>query len=467
VSILALYLLGLTLLGSQQAPAPPPGARAALQARLIEGLRRAEPGSTPEPSFLADARAGLRDLVEILHAGLPPGLGEEEQATVLSPVQEQWILDCARVAGRADVLPLAHAMLAKGDVAARAAAIRLIGAVGDARDLENLLGRALDDAEEALDRRLCDALAWAAGEILGRDEYAFVYVSARWRSLREPLLEPLILAMRAAPGAAALHFLAEVIQWRAAHACQALAIVQEIGRSHDPGADGEARRRIRPLLDRSRDGLCRAAALALGALEDHASIPELIALLEADGGLRANAHWALRRITGLSLPASPQAWRSWHRLESTWLEQAGSEAFLRLGSDDSREVADAIRSISEHPLAREDLATNLVELLDSDEPAIRTLACLFIPDLGDARALPVLLALLEDGDPDVSAAALDALRRMTRQELPCDAEAWKELLSRSWGRPVAGRLAQSPTNSSISPARSSASRSPSSSRRLR
>jgi hypothetical protein len=437
---LASLLAGLALVGSpaqEPARAPAPQGLTARQTRLIEGLRRAAPGSTPDPAFVADAREDLAALFAILCAGsLPPVQGEragveDGEARRLEPVQEQWILCSARAAGRSSVLPLARTLLAAHrEVPARAASIRLIGAVGNARDLDDLLARDGGAAGGELDRLIGDALSQAAGEILARDEHAFTYVSARWRSLSEPVLEPLVRATRAARGAGALEFLAEVIQWRADHAGLALAMVQEIGRSLDPAADAEVLRRIRPLLQPARGNLCRAAALALGALADHESIPELIELLGADGGLRANAHWALRRITGLSLPATRAAWERWHDRESSWIEQSGGEAFGRLRSRDPDEVCEAIRALSAHPLAREDLVLALVELLADEDAAVRTLACRAIPDLGDGRAIPGLLALLGDEDESVSAVAHEALRRVTGRELPPDAEAWRALLAR-------------------------------------
>ena len=78
--------------------------------------------------------------------------------------------------------------------------------------------------------------------------------------------------------------------------------VRLVGPSSVESVNEAMRVRMRPYLDEDQPGLCRAAIMALTTLEDVDSIGPLIALLgSGDSGLRENAHWALRTLTGLTL----------------------------------------------------------------------------------------------------------------------------------------------------------------------
>lgn len=390
----------------QDGRVPPPGT-----GPLAEALRGAS-GEVDE-AFLREAKRAGPALFGFLRAAALPALEGDEEPSALSADQRSWILAGVRALGRREAAGLARDALARDhEAGTRVAALAILGAVGEGHDLRELLAWALPEGTNTLEPGVNEALRDAAGEILARDERAFDEL-ARWRSFREPLLEPLLRAAGEAPGPRALEFLTEVIHWNAAHAPAALSEVQELGRSFDPATDQEARLRIRPLLDPLRPELGRAAALALGALGDIEAVPELAALLEEGPGLRANAHWALRRITGLAIPPEREAWDGWFGAELAWFEREGEAALAQLAAGGPSELAAAFHALAPHLLAREELVQTLLERVWDDDPAVRILAIRALGSHGDRRAIPELGQLRDAPEVELAAAAREALQRLS------------------------------------------------------
>lgn len=70
---------------------------------------------------------------------------------------------------------------------------------------------------------------------------------------------------------------------------------------------------VHPMLGRASRALRQEACLFLGKARYERAIPDLIRILETeDIGLGANAHWALRQITGERLDANGESWRNWY-----------------------------------------------------------------------------------------------------------------------------------------------------------
>ena len=69
---------------------------------------------------------------------------------------------------------------------------------------------------------------------------------------------------------------------------------------------------LRAMREHPTPGIQKQACLALGKLHVGSAIPDLIQVLRhPDRGVVANAHWALREITGLVLKAEPDLWQQW------------------------------------------------------------------------------------------------------------------------------------------------------------
>jgi hypothetical protein len=247
------------------------------------------------------------------------------------------------------------------------------------------------------------------------------------RITRPELVPHLVEAVGAAGDPRGLGYLAEVAYWNEGLVLLVMSQIPLLGPSGDETVDGALKGRLRKYLDENVPGPCRAAILALSALEDHDAIGTLIALLGCESaGLRETAHWALKRLTGLAMAPTPESWARWHQGELFWMVRHRPKEFQRLRSSDPGEAADALRTILTHPLARRELATALPDLLRSRQPALRVLACRTLAELEASDAVGRLVWALEDPVPEVALAAHAALRALTKIDLPREPLAWQE-----------------------------------------
>jgi len=394
----------------------------------LRGLRRKERPSDEELAVQL-ARAGERVLplfLEVLVAREVPAL-EAGEPQVLSEVQEHALLLAVAQLEREPVLAHVGAvLLADGGLRQRHAALGCVGVVGRANDLLQLFELALAPEETALDERLARALRRSVTALLHHDPRAFEQLVTLRRITRPELLAVLVSAVGATKDPHGLAYLAEVAYWHEELVLDVMSQVPLLGASGDEVVDAAMKVRLRPYLDETRPGPCRAAVIALTALGDDDSIAGMIELFDSESsGLRQNAHWALKQLTGLNLSPAKEIWSRWHQGELYWLVREKNRAFQLLRERNPATAADALRDILLHPLARKDLAAALPDLLKSPYPALRVLACNSLADLEARSAIGRLVWALEDAEPAVAQAAHSALRALTKLDLPREPLAWQ------------------------------------------
>jgi HEAT repeat protein len=175
---------------------------------------------------------------------------------------------------------------------------------------------------------------------------------------------------------------------------------------------------LEPLRDHLLDGddsLARSAALALGRLEDPGAIPNLAQLLDDENGRPCReAHWALCRIAGLTLPPERAAWEGWYQEERRWFQEEAPVLFEHLRSADPTTLVDAVRQLSRHRLHREAIAEFLAKGLGHEDPQVRLVIVSGLLQLGGSTARAALEDARGDADETVrlrAAAALESLQR--------------------------------------------------------
>lgn len=396
--------------------------------RLLRSLRSKQRPSEEElVAQLSLPGEGLLPLLfeVLLRRVVPPLDGGEEQ--ILSEIQETIVLRTLEGYDRETVLGHLEPRLAAGsEPRLRHSAMLVLGHAGRANDLMQLFELALPSSELALERPMARALERAVAALVRRVPEAIEQLIQLRRITRSELFPSLIAAVGAAGDPRGLAYLAEVLYWSEPLALDVLSQVPRLGPSGEVSLDEPMRARLRVFLAPDRPGHCRAAITALTALLDLESVGTFIGLLSAeDRGLRENAHWALKQLTGLAYSPTPETWSRWHQSELSWMVRSRAPEFHRLLQGDAAEAADALRTILVHPFARGELCATLPELLKSRHATLRELACRSLGELEVVSATEKLVWTLEDPVVEVRQAAHAALRRLTRLDLPLEPIAWQ------------------------------------------
>lgn len=187
--------------------------------------------------------------------------------------------------------------------------------------------------------------------------------------------------------------------------------------------------RLRDLLDASDARLVRGGAAALARLGDEESCARLVALLGDDDPLTAStAHWGLKQLSGLDLPADAEAWGRWHERERDWFDTAYPVLCAAIAASDADRLMGPANDALTHPLFKHRIAAVIEPLLESDNAILGRLACSVLGRLGSRSCIPRLVACLEAEDDALRALAWNALRSITGMQLPQDAKSWNVLL---------------------------------------
>lgn len=308
----------------------------------------------------------------------------------------------------------------------RRAALAILLELGRADDLELALKAAFpapgSPAGESLDAELAAAVA----AILTRDPEAAWRIPGLAGKAPLPAGAALVRGLGASGRREGLDVLASLL-----YIVPELerGLVTEIGRLAAllaPPFGEAARVAIRSRLGSADPQVVREAALAAGRLLDDAALPQLIELLDDPrGAIAATALFALRSITGLSLPAERARWEAWLAAEQTWFETELDPTLARLQSPSRLEVRAGLRSISLRRLRRLELAGEVQPLLLDVDAEVRATACRSLGALGACTRVELLIQCLEDHDAVVAAEAWRALQVLTGAHLAADPEGWR------------------------------------------
>ncbi len=182
-------------------------------------------------------------------------------------------------------------------------------------------------------------------------------------------------------------------------------------------------RKVRACLSSSSPMVCRQAILTSGALDDHEAVDILIDLMLNHGELHEDAGWSLRHITGLGFRSDPIRWSSWYDSEAFWWEKSAPQLLSDLHSPTPGQLVPSILELSRHRLFRDELAAELVPLLEHRTHSVVKAAIDALRGLGSTLPVPELTELLEHPESDLRATARQALETITRRDhLPNSAD---------------------------------------------
>ena len=356
------------------------------------------------------------------------GLEAEERDQILSVPQREIVLLALARLDRRPVIAALDARATPAGPERTLVDIAVLGAVGDARDLERIakLACAAGDGGEPRERAAEEA-GRAIERVLARSAGASEALPRLYETACAELRPEMLKAIGAARDPRMLPLLARTIELHPELDALAVAQIVPIGRSFDRDANLALADLLRPRIEAGLTPVPPAAILALGELGDEASLPRLIEILEeGKRELASNAHWALRRITGKKFVDRPDLWKTWYAAETRWFERELGKTLGDLRSNDAAKVAAAVRALSARSLRREEVAHDLGSLLQRREGALRAMAAQALGELGASAGVEPLIAARRDVDPRVAAAAAQALGSLRAKGLPRDAPRWDD-----------------------------------------
>jgi HEAT repeat protein len=419
----------LLLLGAQSSAAPTPESR--IERVLAESRSGSDIPILEQAARLSELGPNaIPVLFDLLRAEpLPPFLAPARAFSpvgieALDPRQSRVVVAALQKFRRPQLVgPLTEILLGTTRVPPRANALRILGAVGDGRDLP-LLCRSIApiSTNGDVDPALAQPFREAAAEILRRDLTALFGVQSLLRDL--PAASRLCM-IRALADLATAPALAILSQRLGAVPLEDAILLNEIARAASSvplPVEPAVLEALRPHLRSENPILARAAARCVGGLEDVASIADLIELLaHPDGGVRDVAHAALCRIGGVSFPPDGPRWRAWRDGETQWFEKTAPRSIEDFLTGADLDKSRAIAELSQHPLFRAEIAAVLQRSLPDASAPIRLLGLGALRQLGAATAIPFLETCAEDPDPAVAAEAKAALERIRKLRAPAGA----------------------------------------------
>jgi len=203
-------------------------------------------------------------------------------------------------------------------------------------------------------------------------------------------------------------------------------LVQDLNR---PAPD-EAYAAVRGVLAGAESESLSDAIIAAGRMEDADAIPHLFAILRTGTpGTRADAAWALERITTLRFGDQVQRWDTWYATEQAWWRDESETAFTALVDGDRAERITALLAIGRLHGWRHKLAREVAQVLQDPNPEVARLAAQVLGRLDSRYVGAALARALERPEPEVVHEAWLTLRNTTRKDLPSDPAAWRALFA--------------------------------------
>jgi hypothetical protein len=295
------------------------------------------------------------------------------------------------------------------DVALQRAALKAMEVAGTVRDFDLCLLAAKVLGEETFAPRTGELTA-ALDAIFARDPALIQVVQRSWLSIERRLRTPVARAVGNLGGDAALLFLAGLLERDDANAGMLLSQLGRASRGVSRETADDVADLARKYLNSDTPGIVKETAVLLARLGDDAAVPDLIPLLgEESRGLTGNAYWALKEITGLTLPKDETVWEAWHSREREWWTRDSRQAFRAVANRDPAVAVAGVREVASHRLARHALALEIAPALRHDAPSVRSEAADALKRLGSNAVVYALQDALADPNANVRSRVRAAL----------------------------------------------------------
>lgn len=288
----------------------------------------------------------------------------------------------------------------------RSTALTVLGRVGETADVATAIAALGEDASPELAREFSQAVA----TILTRSDDPLSQLATVITGCSPSVATPLVQAVGQSGRAQGMQLLGSLLGQSRDLDAQILTQLGVLGARQPDAVEPSMAEDVRAFLWSTDPGLVRTSLVTVAQMQDEEAVPDLIDLLEDDEpGVRSSAHWALREITGLGITSEPERWRTWFTAEQAWFAERGMDLRAHLGRASSKQVVAAVAELAQHRWRRHETAAEIHPLLQTDDPALRKLACSVLGQLGSRRSITPLRGALEDPNPGVRKAAQAAL----------------------------------------------------------
>ena len=269
----------------------------------------------------------------------------------------------------------------------------------------------------------------AVTRLIQEDSQALDEVSDLIRACDKTLRPALVRSIGSGGRPEGLRLLLDIANGRGELGTLAIAQVGRLGASPDLAVNRDWAEFLSGVL-RGEDGPnIRLALIAAGTIEAYSAMDEILAMAREGSGRSRDAFWALRKMTGLTLPDDADRWETWLEGEREWFKREFPGILQDLRTGNQAVALRAARTISAHRYCRDLIVMELEAAVDVVDHRTRPAICSALGNLGSMRAIPILLELLEFGTPGTSAAAQAALVRLTgRRDVAADSRLWIEEL---------------------------------------
>ncbi|MBL8860152.1 MAG: armadillo/beta-catenin-like repeat-containing protein [Planctomycetes bacterium] len=269
----------------------------------------------------------------------------------------------------------------------------------------------------------------ATTRILLHDPAAFNVVDSAVQTLVPEIRSSLVRALEKTKKPVAARLLARWIETRREMRLECLPYLSRLSLSLDRPLPVEVTGPVRALVESGDETTLREAVVCIGRLVDWDAIPALIRCMkDGDYGMRKDALWALRNMTGLKLSETPTEWSKWFESEVRWWSVESRKAFTALVHGSKADKVATLRAVNLLHAWRERAASEIAIALDDVDTDIALLTVAELQRLDSKAAVPALVDALFGGRLEVATAAHAALESITRRELPEEPLACRELL---------------------------------------
>jgi len=350
--------------------------------------------------------AAIPVLLEALGSGLVPASPE-----AMDEAREAAAIRALSHRSRAELLQPATALLDRSTRAHTSAlVVRLLGAVGDRRELARLCRTARPVSGEIVDGELTDAFEAAATGILTRDVTAWTTAHGLVRSEQDAVRWSLFRALANAASEPTLAVLAAELGVHPDDDVFLLEQLTQASAALPPPLPGSIVAPVRLYLESEQQPFVEKAIRCLAAMEDTESVEELIRLLrKGEPEIVRTAHAALVSITNVGLLPDAERWERWYTEECAWFRDDFPGLAQNLSGGSAVVVVQAISRMAAHPLYRREIAEALTLALEREPAALRWMACSALQQLRAKAAIPFLERCAEDPDPRLALEARRAL----------------------------------------------------------